>query len=286
MLIAIDTHVHLYPAYQLDQAISCAWRNLDAIVAQGATSGAVHGEAPVKVLCLTERRECSFFRGFCTGSVEIPGGGCTVHVHGEDAVIISREGGEDLLLVLPGRQIVTRERLEVLALTVDVDIPDGLPLVEVVSRVQGAGAIPVLNWAPGKWLFGRGRVIARAISTASPEELLIGDTTLRPEGWGEPRLMKRARLRGFRTIAGSDPLPCAGEESNIGRYGVLVEADFNWREPAGSIRRALRSSPLSVAGKRGSFSEVWRRLRANQAVRRQGRAVASEATGVAQVAAE
>jgi len=52
-------------------------------------------------------------------------------------------------------------------------------------------------------------------------------------------LLALGRRRGFKVLAGSDPLPLAGEERRIGRYGVRVRAEFDPEAPAESVRRML-----------------------------------------------
>lgn len=52
---------------------------------------------------------------------------------------------------MAGRQIVTAEKLEVLALGTDLDIDDGRPIREVLSLVTENGGLPVIPWGAGKW---------------------------------------------------------------------------------------------------------------------------------------
>ncbi len=259
MLIVADTHVHLYPSYDLTRALDAAFENLGRLVSDVCPEGR-GSEAVVKVVCLTERRDCHLFRELNAGGVTL-NSRFSLHHHGDEVIMVSRDGGEELLLVVAGRQIVTRERLEVLALTTDADIPDGLPIDEVITRVRSVGGIPVLTWAAGKWLFGRGRVVRRVLKSAPKGDLLVGDSSLRPAGWWEPSLMRLARERGVRVVAGTDPLPISGEEGVVGTYGIVGESDFNWRDPIGSIRSMLLSSPtMRIVGRRGDLKDVWRRL--------------------------
>lgn len=214
----------------------------------------------MKVVCLTERRDCHVFRDLKAGIVPIDPR-YSLHHHGDEVLMVSRDGGEELLIVVAGRQIATRERLEVLALTTDAEIPDGLPIDEVITRIQAIGGVPVVTWAAGKWLFGRGRIVRRVLRAAPKGSILVGDSSLRPAGWREPALMRLARTRGLRVVAGTDPLPVAGEETVIGTYGIVGESDFNWRDPIGSIRSMLLSSPsMRIVGRRGDLGTVWRRL--------------------------
>jgi len=264
MFVLADTHVHLYPMYDLAAAFDAAHANFDRRLADPSLTGSVGGDSAgvVKVLCLTERADCHFFRGLRDGAIEVPGGRYTIHNHGGTVLMASRDHGESLLLLLAGRQIVTAERLEVLALGLEADIPDGSPIDTVLTRVRDLGGVPILPWAVGKWLFGRGRVVRRIVAAAQKHEILLGDSSLRPAGWREPRSMHLARSRGIRVVAGSDPLPFPGEEVRLGSYGIVGQTDFNWRDPAGSICAVLWSSPnLAIIGERGDLRTVWSRLK-------------------------
>jgi hypothetical protein len=263
MLLVADTHVHIYPSYNLEVALGAAFENLGRLA--GQASGGV-----VRVACLTERHDCHMFKALRAGNVTLDPR-YSLHHHGDEVLMVARDGGEELLLIVAGRQIVTRERLEVLALTADAEIPDGLAIGEVLERVRGAGGVPVLPWGAGKWLFGRGRVIRRIVNAAQKGTLLVGDSSLRPAGWGEPGIMSLARSRGIRVVAGSDPLPVPGEEQRIGTYGILGEYDFNWRDPLGSIRGLLLESPsLRTVGERGDVRTVWSRLMAHRRMKKGG----------------
>ncbi len=166
-----------------------------------------------------------------------------------------------LLYLFAGRQVITSERLEVLALTTDVDIPDGLPIEEVIERINREGAIAVLSWAPGKWFAQRGKKVARLLSDYSAQDLVLGDTTLRPWCWIEPLLMKKGVQSGFTVLAGSDPLPFAGEEEMMGRYVSRWQMEFDRENPVGLIRNYLKESgkcPERISIKRKYYPGVSR----------------------------
>jgi len=264
MPVIADTHVHIYPCYDLTAVIRNGMRNLDALASDSqSATGAREGWA--RVLFLTERHDCHMFRkcrdeGIDLGSLE---GQCRL-TRDEQALIVEVLGTGTLYLIA-GRQIVTKEKLEIAALAVDEDIPDGLPIDEVVSRVNKANGIMVLPWAPGKWFFKRGDVVERLIEQSSPGRLILGDTTLRPTIWPEPALMVRGREKGLGVVAGSDPLPVEGEEAFIGSYGVVLEGAFDEDRPVRSLRQMMYapSAPFTVIGKRGGLPEVCRRLHQN-----------------------
>jgi hypothetical protein len=254
--LVADGHVHLYPFYDLARAAASLRENLARLGAPGTPAG-----------FLAERHDCHLFRDLAEGRVAIPGAACRPAGRG---ALAFGDGASPGLLLFAGRQVVTAERLEVLVLTADLAIDDGLPAAEVIRRARDAGAVPVLAWAPGKWFFARGAVVRRLLDTFAAGELLLGDTTLRPTVWPEPRLMRVGRRLGFGILAGSDPLPFAGEEGVLGRYATALEGEFDVADPVPGVRRALASTGgVGVAlGRRSGPAEALRRLRRNSAARR------------------
>ena len=245
MLLIADTHVHFYPCYDLAAWLDAAFHNLS------------RPGPHAKILMLTERHDCHAFRDNIFGGDRA----------GAGALCVNR--GPEKLFILAGRQIVTRERLEVLALATDADIADGQPMVDVLKRVRDAGGVPVLAWAPGKWFFKRGKIVVDVLERETPGSLLIGDTSLRPTLWADPDLMSFAHARGFNIIAGSDPLPFPGEEKYVGTYGVACEANFDSTNAAASMQRVLMDAGTKFVtrGKRCGVLEVMRRLQKNYAAK-------------------
>ncbi|HBA82484.1 MAG TPA: hypothetical protein DCZ95_00165 [Verrucomicrobia bacterium] len=241
--IVADTHVHFYPCYNFQQV----WK---ACVSSS-----------VQALFLAERFDTHYFRQFQNGQHPFGEGVSLQLVPGGDAVLFSDRNGYEVLIVA-GRQIVTKERLEVVALTVDPDIPDGRPTEEVLAAIHEAGGLPLLNWAPGKWMGPRGQIVASLLDRSAPGSLFVGDTTLRPAGCPDAVLMRYAARRGLSILAGSDPLPFPGEESRVGRYGVSFEAAWNPEAPVDSIRKSLAASDAKIRriGRRDSIVSVFRRL--------------------------
>lgn len=228
--LVVDGHLHVYPAHRLDRLADACLRGLSAI------AGTAPDAQPAALLAESDGH--AFFRQARRGGVEADG--CSV-ADGPDAdtLWLRHSGHPQPLLVFAGRQIVTAERLEVLALTRDVDLADGYPLLKTLERVRDAGALPCLAWSPGKWWGGRGRLV-RALLADQTQYLIIGDCALRPRFWREPYLMRQAAARGWPILAGSDPLPFPGDEQRAGQYGfhVLLEA-YDPKQPAAALRAAL-----------------------------------------------
>lgn len=233
MEIIADTHVHIYPAHDAVTLIYGAQERM----MKWATA-----PRPVMVLFLTEGQ------GFDSFSA-LRGHPDAVAGPEREALRFNRRGQPVWLIA--GRQIVACERVEILALACAEKIPDGLPARDVVPRIREAGGVPVLAWAPGKWMFKRAEVVRRLLDAFGPEELLLGDSSLRPVGWPEPRVMKMRK-----TVAGSDPLPFAGEEAQAGRYGIRMNADFDESRPVSTLRAALLNPQISLE-RIGSRNTPW-----------------------------
>ena len=241
MRTALDTHVHLHPFYDLARAMDGARAALASAAGPGGAAG----------LCLTEAAGCDAFGALRDGRWVVPG--WTVAAAGDGLALQLRPaaGGEGLW-VLAGRQIVTRERIEVLALGLGGEVPDGLEAAEAIGHVRAAGALPLLPWAPGKWFGGRGRLVAALMDRFGPSAVALADTALRPIGWPTPVLIRRGLREGFRVLAGSDPLPLPGEERRIGRYATVADGLPDPGSPARSVLHLLGPGgpPLRTAGQR------------------------------------
>lgn len=258
MRIVIDAHVHIYPCYDLRFAMASLLKNLSYI-----------GGNAQKAAFLAERHDCHYFSSFKKNSERL-WNGIRIRRTGEENGLTISVDGVDQLYLFAGRQIVTAERIEILALTINSDISDGLKADNVVEHILDKRGIPVISWAPGKWLFKRKRVVKNLIDKFSPGEIIIGDTTLRPFLWKEPFLMRSAKKRGFGLVAGSDPLPFAGEEKYMGSYGSVIEGCISKSEPVSSVRTLLRApdTRFKRVGKRNQTAEAITRLIANAKAKR------------------
>lgn len=258
-MVLADTHVHIYPFADLDRMFSLAVRRL-TLPGNGTST---------RALFLTERYDCSFFREMCEGKRSLPPSWRAEPAADGLSACLTHSSG-DVLWIVSGFQVVTSERVEVLTLATGHRIPDRLPLDETLVRARDAGAVPVLSWAPGKWFGPRGRLLADRLGRESSEAFLLGDTSLRPIGWGTPALMKQAKQKGFRLLAGSDPLPVPGDERIVGSLATRFDLAWNASAPTETFRRALRDPGVSATtvGRRGWPWTVGLRLAANERVRR------------------
>ncbi|HAS81373.1 MAG TPA: hypothetical protein DCS43_01525 [Verrucomicrobia bacterium] len=253
MAIIVDTHVHLYPEYDREAALCACAQRLELLA-----------PSTVTFACLAERHDCHAYKALLA-KVAADGGNDPRYQVLEDGhcIVFRPGGGESPLFVLPGRQIATRERLEILCLGGDASIPDGEPAELTIRRISEVGGMPVLAWAVGKWLFKRRRIVAKLLNQFGPDRLLIGDSAMRPTFWPEPAAMRRATREGYHVIAGSDPLPRTGDEHWTGRYATLIECALDPQKPSETLLRALRNRHTSIrrVGSRCGIFAFPRRLR-------------------------
>ncbi len=250
-MIFLDAHLHLYPAYNRDQL-------LDALAAR-AQHLTPRASATVGFLML---REGQGSLGRLIAATTRPHQQWRRVREPAPGTCVMSDGAREILLVA-ARQVAARERVELLGLFSEADVPDGLPLAETALRLRAAGALPALAWGLGKWLLGRARTVRELIDAAAdPGSLLIGDSALRPTFWGEPRLMRLARGKGLRVLHGSDPLPRPGEESGAGQYASLVETDLGGGDPAADLRQRLLDPAVAITpvGRRHNLRETLARL--------------------------
>ena len=208
----LDAHAHVYPFHDVPRLLLAA---LDRMPRLAPTD--------LRVLCLAERADCAFFQALAQDEIRLPGDRWRIAAWDPDGGVKVRHLPDHRdLWILAGRQIVSAERVEVCALFSDEPIADGLPAREIVRAILARGGLPALDWAPGKWLFGRGRLVRELVAEFPPAQLALVDTSLRPVGWPAPRLYRAARRQGRPVLAGSDPLPFAGEEDAAGAYRCTV----------------------------------------------------------------
>ncbi len=257
--LAIDGHVHIYPQYDWAKAITALITNLTA-----STQPDLPAQAIVPIGLLAESKANRFFRDVIDRGAPLINGPLQVEAGPDSDSLVIRLNGVLRGYLIAGRQLVTREKLEVLALGKDSSLPDGQSLPDALQAISELHAIPVISWSPGKWFFGRGKLVSSCIHTHSPGSFLMGDIGLRPTVWGEPRLMKQARQCGFKIIGGSDALPLAGEELWIGTTGFKVTGKFDPQKPAASIREFLTQPgttcvPIGNQSSLCTFASRWGR---------------------------
>ena len=249
MSAIVDFHGHLYPFYDLDKLF---------VALRANASRRFPNVDATPILCLTERMGQRWFvETFAKGPHILECGWEVVPC--EDALSLLLQKGEQKVFLVAGRQFVSAERIEVLCLTSDLIMEDGLPIETVVESVIESGGIPVLPWSPGKWTGERGRIVRKVFEQYGSKKLFIGDTSMRPAHSSGGSIFQWAREAGFVRLPGSDPLPLIGEEQQAGGFSACIEIPCV--HPGMEIRDLLRSiTSIEYPPSGASYLSVFKRL--------------------------
>ncbi len=247
-MLLLDAHIHIYPEYDL----SLAWQALRDHADE------IDPEAELGFV-LADREGQDHIAAWTDRA---PDGVTDVEVADRTAVRLTFEGGRRCW-AFAGRQIAARERIEALGMLCRDAGPDGEALDQTLARIRDAGGLAVLAWGVGKWLLGRAGVVRDTLQAATPATLMLGDSSLRPVGWGTPLPMRRARRDGFRILAGSDPLPRPGEEQVFGQYLNAIDMRLRDDDPSTCLREALANPATSVraVGARSGVKSFLKRMK-------------------------
>jgi hypothetical protein len=219
MLLVVDTHAHLYDEYELKEALVEASRNLLKLKEKlNAPKDAT------LALFLVDRYGQNSFDMI---RKKIPS-----YVREETPLTMFLQlPTNEKLLLIRGYQIVTRERLEVLALCSRKRVSDGNGFSETIKECLGESSAVVLPWSFGKWMFGRGIILLQFLLTnvyrAKNENLFyrnifLGDILRRNKYSPSPFLLS-SQFVGRNILRGSDPLPGKENQQYLGRDGNLIE---------------------------------------------------------------
>jgi hypothetical protein len=252
-MILVDGHVHVYDCFSVAAVFDAAAVNFAA--AAHRLAGTRRYDA---VLCLVEGAAERFVDGVRSGDKGRVWRGrqayWEVELGDEPESFVVRSGATRLALIA-GRQLVTRERLEVLALGTTQPLRDGDSIEATLAAVHDAGAVAVLPWGVGKWLGQRGAVVARILADPQWQRVLVGDNGNRLALGPDPAQLAAARRAGRCVLPGSDPLPLPGQEARVGSYGCAVEADLDWLRPAAALLAILRSgAAFGAFGRRAELT--------------------------------
>lgn len=256
--IAADFHLHFYRSYDEKKF----WPALCANLARGVFPAAAAASPLERVALLTEAAGYDMFSLWAARGGPRPDPYEFKPTSEAHALALCRNG-ERLLLVIRGRQIVTRERLEVLTAGPSPAIPDGRPLAAVVDELTAAGALAIIPWGAGKWLGRRGRLVQETAARLDAPTFFLADNPARPWFWPAPRFFRSQGERGRAVLRGSDPLPLGGEEKRAGAYASLLEGDFDPDRPLASLKAILtKGGTVRALGRQdGLVGFFWRQAR-------------------------
>jgi hypothetical protein len=246
LMIYLDAHVHIQKDFAFGDLLHSARANFSR---RGQATSP--GKPATCFLLLAEAKTCDYFSSWKNQAATAEGlnqeGWRILPTQEEESLLaVHDHWPADRVFLLAGRQIVTAERLEVLALATVVKIADGLPLPVTVDTIRRQGGLAVLPWGVGKWLGRRGRTVAGFLADVNPDRLFVGDNGGRPVFWPTPSPFGLAAKRGIKLLPGSDPLPLAGEEQRIGSYGAMLEGECTNDTPAADLKALLTRKEMNI----------------------------------------
>ncbi len=244
-LVLVDAHVHMQHCFTWSHFFRSAYRNFKK------TASSLTKDFSA-VLLLSEITGVQSFRDLLVLSDEDQAtqnkslGEWQLFKTGESCSLEVKRGQGESLFIIAGRQIITQEKLEVLALLSDAQFKDGLALSQVLKEISAAGALPVIPWGAGKWLGQRGTLLSKFIETEQKSEVFLGDNGGRPTFWKHPAHFKLAQNKGLLLLPGSDPLPLSSEVERVGSYGFHLPQKLSSRQPAAELKKRLLAKPHSL----------------------------------------
>jgi hypothetical protein len=228
--IHVDAHVHLHPGMDLRRMASAVLSRAEGL------------PGPLVLLLAEGLNERALARVRAELSPQETDEAGTVRVG---------PGAE--VTIVYGRQLITADGLEVLALGLRPDHPVGevpdrsISTTELLKRVLDTDAVAVLPWGVGKWLGRRGTVVEEIVTTAAlagHPRFALGDIFHRTWPWPEPRPFHSA----VPVLRGTDPLAIPGLEGRPGTFGTVLEGSLDPARPFASVRSAVEARRL-----RGGF---------------------------------
>ena len=242
--VAVDAHVHVHTCFDADAFLSGALANLQL-------RARLHGQVPEEALLLVAKmRTGPGFAELMDAVVRSARAGREVLVR--DRAVCIDTGAPPRLVLIPGRQIQTREKLEILTVGAFADPPDAESFDASLAHVVASESGAILPWAFGKWTGARRRLILEAMDRHPAGSLHFGDSGARCAGTPLSGVLRRAWGRGFADVRGSDPLPFASEARRVGSFGFYLDGPIDLEDPLTWFRSQLRGlrAPVETFGAR------------------------------------
>lgn len=246
-MLILDSHVHLYPEFDVSKFFAFAVKNFKALPVPSDASYAI---------CLADTDRTRAYESLADGSLAGDGFKCC-----DVGDCLDVSVGDTSILVFRAKQLVTQERLEVLSLLSSEGCRSGLSTIDTVDAVLSAGGVPVLAWGAGKWTGKRSGVVRDTIEHYGASELALGDAAMRSSTIAGSVFARYAKRSDLRVLAGSDPLPVAGEEVGVGSYASAFDVDVKNGTHSELMKKLLLDASVSCrsVGKRNSLFRASKR---------------------------
>jgi hypothetical protein len=259
-MLLIDAHVHIYDCFDLEKFFDSAYANFKSEAEQLSS-----GKDFTGILLLAETSKDNWFThlaNYADGN-NLPDkrttGSWNFRNTDENYSLIAESGGPRKLILVAGRQVITAEGLEVLALCTSDTFNDGEPILDLIREIEEKDGVAVIPWGVGKWFGYRGKIVKNIINNNN-SLFYLGDNRNRPDFWPRPTLFKLAKQKGIGVLAGSDPLPFNSESFRAGSYGFSTKRQIDPKRPGKSIKQILRDGADITASRFGRLENNYRFL--------------------------
>jgi hypothetical protein len=240
-MLIIDPHVHFHNSFDENAFLTAIRENFNQYASQYGI------ESCQKIICFTESEGIHYFQKLRMVCKE--GGklfGFTVSAtKNQNAVLLQDNSGFSVFFI-SGKQIVTKENLEILALGLLEDFADGVPINDVIPKVIDHKCLPVLPWGFGKWTGTRGKIVEELIASNKYDPFFLGDNGNRPEIVKMSEHFVAGIDKKMINLQGSDPLPFKSEAKKAGSFGVMVGGEVDEETPFDSLYAILSDKSVKV----------------------------------------
>jgi len=246
-MILVDAHVHIHNCFDLEKLFDSAYSNFRSEAVRSDCDDEFAG-----VLLLAETYNDNWFKyliNYAEGKKILKKkklDSWSVRRTAETSSLYINSDIDRHLFLIAGRQIITSENIEILALVTSESFENGLGIVDTIGEINNKEGIQVLPWGAGKWLGNRGKIISNIIRSKKSNSLFLGDNSGRPIFWKRPRHFKIAQELSWSILPGSDALPFASEQRRVGSFGFWVDRTIDPKRPAQSIKKILSDEKIII----------------------------------------
>jgi hypothetical protein len=235
-ILLIDAHVHIHDCFILNEFLNSAWENF-----KHAAQTYFNLKQFTGILFLTESSGVNQFNILKekSGTSNSQNDEWSFRLTEEENSIIAAKNEEQKIVIVAGRQIVTKENLEVLALGILNGIEDKEHTHEVINKVIRKGGLAVIPWGVGKWIGKKRKIVMEILRAQGPDSLFVGDNGNRPFFWSNKKILKKFEEKNIKNLNGSDPLPFKSEYGRAGKFGFAMEGFINFDKPFESITEKI-----------------------------------------------
>lgn len=233
-LILVDTHVHYYPFCTFPEYFDSAYTNMQAAAER---LGSLHAFTPI--LCLLETETSHWYQdllAIANSSKQI--GDWQLEALDNDQLLQLIGGNGREILLVPGQQIISSENLELLIIGSTSMITHKNSAQFYIEEYSDTHLV-IIPWGVGKWLGARGRIVSDLIQQQTSYKFALGDNSGRASVWKYVPQFNQAYQMGINILAGSDPLPIAGQHKKVATYGSVITGPMQRQCLASQLREKL-----------------------------------------------